>query len=360
LDSKLVEAILRDAVAALNDGAWRPPGGGATASAFEKEARRQLELSALAHGVRNEVILHSGRKFPDIVFKDSAFGVEIKTAQKGWSCLGNSVAASTLVDGVSQVYLLFGSGESSFEAKFARYEDAVRSVEVTHSPRYVLDMDVPPGGSYFQRIGKDLADMLAMDDPISCVVEEARRNLRPGEHLWWISAGMASPMTIRLWSKIDAAERRRLISSAFAFFPVSILSCSEADYSDFVVWLSQKHSILHPCVRDSFTAGGRVSSLEFGAGVLEDVPKVFKTLHRHISEIIDTVIIDVSPSDWAWFYRCSEGECDTPVRRFRMWRAVVEPLLIDRSGGQEYSIQCIRSFLDNASRRLEAQQVDLF
>ena len=350
LDPKLVEAILRDTVLALNAGAWRPPGGGATASAFEKEARRQLEVSALANGVTNEIILHSGRKFPDIVFKDSAFGVEIKTAQKGWSCLGNSVAASTLVDGVSQVYLLFGSGESDFEAKFARYEDAVKSVEVTHSPRYVLDMDVPPGGSYLRRIGKDLADMLSMDDPISCVVEEARRNLRPGEHLWWISGGTASPMTIRLWNKLEAAERKKLISSAFAYFPASILSGSEADYSDFVVWLSQKHSILHPCVRDSFTAGGRVSSLDFGAGVLEDVPKVFKTLRSHISETCNIITSGCSVEEWALFYKCSPYECDTPKKRLDMWRMLVEPLLIDRTGGEEYSIDCIRSFLDSASK----------
>jgi len=349
LDSKLVEAILADTVLALNTGAWRPPGGGATASAFEKEARRQLEVSALAHGVRNEVILHSGRKFPDIVFKDSAYGVEIKTAQKGWSCLGNSVAASTLVDRVSQVYLLFGSGESNFEARYSHYEDAVKSVEVTHSPRYVLDMDVPRGGSYLRRIGKNLADMLALDDPISCVVEEARRNLRPGEHLWWISGGTASPMTIRLWNKLEASERRKLISAAFAFFPVSILSRAEADYSDFVVWLSQKHSILHPCVRDSFTAGGRVPSLEFGSGVLEDAPKIFKTLRSHMSETYDIITSGISAEEWAVFYKCNVRECDTPKKRLNMWRLLVEPLLIDRTAGEEYSIDCIRSFLDSAS-----------
>ncbi len=354
-DSKTVEAILADAVAALNSGSWRPPGGAATASAFEKEAQRQLQYFATAHGVENKIILHSGRKFPDIVFENSKFGVEIKTAQKGWACLGNSVAASTLVDGVSEVYLLFGSGEANFEARYSRYEDSVKSVEVTHSPRYILDMDVPPGGSYLRRIGKDLAEMLAMEDPISCVVEEARRSLKPGEHLWWVSERAASPLTIRLWNSIEADERHVLVASAFAFFPASILGGEEADYSDFIVWLSQKYSILHPSIRDSFTAGGRVAQLEFGSGCLEDVPKVFKTLHRHISEIVDTVIIQVSPEDWAGFYCCSKLECETPISRFRIWRTVVEPLLIDRSGGQEYSIECIRSFLDDASRRLEAR-----
>ena len=355
LDSKTVEAILADAVAALNSGSWRPPGGVATASEFEKEAQRQLQHFATAHGVENKIILHSGRKFPDIVFENSKFGVEIKSAQKGWACLGNSVAASTLVDGVSEVYLLFGSCEANFEARYSRYEDSVKSVEVTHSPRYILDMDVPPGGSYLRRIGKDLAEMLAMEDPISCVVEEARRNLKPGEHLWWISDRVASPLAIRLWNSVKPDERHVLVASAFAFFPASILGGDEADYSDFIVWLSQKHSILHPSVRDSFTAGGKVERLGFGSGFLEDAPQVFKTLQRHISEIVDTIIIEISPEDWAGFYCCSKLECDTPISRFRMWRTVIEPLLIDRSGGQEYSIGCIRSFLDDASRRLEAR-----
>jgi len=211
-------------------------------------------------------------------------------------------------------------------------------------------MDVPSGGSYLQRIGKDLAEMLAMDDPISCVVDEARRNLRPGEHLWWISGGTASPLTIRLWNKLEAGERSKLISSAFAFFPVSILSGSEADYSEFVVWLSQKHSILHPCVRDSFTAGGRVPSLEFGSGILEDVPKIFKTLRSHMSETCTIITSGCSVEEWALFYKCSPHECDTPKKRIHMWRMLVEPLLVDRTGGEEYSINCIRSFLDSASK----------
>jgi hypothetical protein len=211
-------------------------------------------------------------------------------------------------------------------------------------------MDVPEGRSYFRRIGKDLAEMLEMEDPISCVVEEARRNLKPGEHLWWVSDRAASPLTIRLWNSIKPDERHVLVASAFAFFPASILGGEEADYSDFIVWLSQKHSILHPSVRDSFTAGGRVTRLEFGAGYLEDVPKVFKTLHRHIASISEIIRSCVTVEDWVEFYHCSVDQCDTPIKRFLMWRSVIEPLLVDRSGAEDYSIACIRSFLDEASR----------
>ena len=346
LDLNLVEAILRDTVLALNAGAWRPPGGDATASAFEKEARRQLEISALSHGVTNEIILHSGRKFPDIVFKDSAFGVEIKTAQKGWSCLGNSVAASTLVDGVSQVYLLFGSGESNFEARFARYEDAVKSVEVTHSPRYVLDMDVPPGGSYLRRIGKDLADMLAMDDPISCVVEEARRNLKKGERLWWVSEEASAPLRIRLWKAVTSSDKKTLIASAFALFPSQVLRAPRADYSGYALWLTQRHSILNSNVRDSFTSGGRLATLEFGDGILNDIPQVFLTLRSHLPEAVRVIKEDLTAADWSHSYQCDPGQSDSPEKRLKMWRSVIEPLLVSHSSNDDYAISCIKAFLD--------------
>ena len=257
LDSKLVEAILKDAVSALNAGAWRPPGGGATASAFEKEAQRQLQISAEAYGVENKIILHSGRKFPDIVFEKSKFGVEIKTAQKGWSCLGNSVAASTLVDGIDQVYLIFCSGVNDFKVRYGRYEDAVSSVEVTHSPRYVLDMDTPHRASYLHRIGKTLSEMLALDDPISCVVDEARRNLKEGERLWWVSEEVSAPLQIRLWKAVKSSEKKTLIASAFALFPSQILRVPRADYSGFALWLTQRHSILHSNIRDDFSSGVR-------------------------------------------------------------------------------------------------------
>ena len=347
LDSKTVEAILADAVSALNSGSWQPPGGDATASAFEKEAQRQLQHFATAHGVENKIILHSGRKFPDIVFENSKFGVEIKTAQKGWACLGNSVAASTLVDGVCEVYLLFGSGEANFKARCSRYEDSVKSVEVTHSPRYVLDMDTPHRGSYLYRIGKTLPDMLAMDDPISCVVDEARRNLKKGERLWWVSEEVSAPLLIRLWRAVKSHEKKTLIASAFALFPSQVLRAPRADYTGFALWLTQRHSILNSNVRDAFTSGGRLTSLDFGDGVLNDVPKVFLTFRSHLSEIVRVIKEDLSAADWSHNYQCNHEESDTSEKRLKMWRAVVEPLLVAHSGNEDYAVSCIKAFLDD-------------
>jgi hypothetical protein len=348
LTAILVEAILADAVAALNSGSWRPPGGVATASAFEKEAHRQLQLAAKSHCPEIEIKLHSGKRFPDIVFQGTEFGVEIKTAQKGWSCLGNSVAASTLVDGVSEIYLLFASGEKYFEARFARYEDCVKSVEVTHSPRYVLDMELDPSESYLKGIGHTLSEMLAMDDPIGCVVQEARRNLKPGERVWWISEQHSTPLKLVTWESLSSEKKSELISFAFAFFPGAVLKHPRADYTDFVLWLIQRKAVFCSSVRDNFSAGGRVNELEIGGLIVDEAPKVVGMLRSHLNEV-RTVIKNVDVDEWAGRYGCLSSECDTFEKRFTIWSNIVRPLLLKKlKQDDDYMTNCITTFLGSA------------
>ena len=345
INSKIVEKILADATKALNQGTWLPPGGSATASAFEKEACRQIQLATKANGIDVEVKLVSGKSFPDIVFVGTEFGVEIKTAQSGWKCLGNSVMASTLIEGVSQVYLLFGSGEEKLDVRFSKYDDSVRSVEVTHSPRYSLDMEVSKDESYFKQIGLTLADMLSMGDPVSRVVEEARKQLKPGEHVWWISDNLSAPLKINSWSDLTDNEKHDLISSAFALFPSAILKSPKADYEEFTLWLSQRKAVICSSMRDNFSAGGRVENLDFGGYVIEDAPKIISKFRSHLSGV-KKIIQTVSPEEWILCYKCKLSDCDTFQKRAAMWKNLVEKLLIDKIKPEnDYHASCIKTFL---------------
>lgn len=350
INSKIIEKILFDATSALNKGSWRPPGGSSTASAFEKEAFRQIQLAAKANQFDVEVKLVSGKNFPDIVFVGTEFGVEIKTAQSGWKCLGNSVMASTLVEGVKQVYLIFGSGEEKLDVRFSKYDDSVRSVEVTHSPRYSLDMELSPDESYFKQIGLTLADMLYMDNPVQRVVEEARRQLKPDERVWWISDSLSAPLKVKIWSEISAEERTRLIASAFALFPSTILKNSRSDYVDFSLWLSQRKAIICSNLRDNFSAGGKIKNLNIGDYILKDAPRVFGTLRSHLLEI-KSVIKEISVEEWMVCYDCKFYECDTFYKRFDMWSKCVERLIASKIGTEnEYVINCIKTFLQSHIR----------
>jgi hypothetical protein len=345
INSKTVEKILADATKALNQGSWLPPGGSATASAFEKEACRQIQIAAKVNGIDVEVKLVSGKSFPDIVFVGTEFGVEIKTAKKGWDCLGNSVMASTLIEGVKQVYLIFGSGEKKLDVRFSRYDDSVRSVEVTHSPRYSLDMEVTPDEAYFKQIGLTLTDMLMMDDPVSRVVEEARKQLKPGEHVWWISDNFSAPLKIRTWRDLSDTEKSNLISSAFALFPSAILKSPEADYEDYTLWLSQRKAVICSSMRDNFSAGGRVQNLDFCGYIVQDAPKILGKFRSHLNEI-KNVIQNISQEEWMLCYKCKLSDCDTFTKRAAMWKTIVEKLLISKTKPEnEYHISCIKTFL---------------
>ncbi len=346
-DRELVESILSDAVVALNSANWITPGGVATAGEFEKQAFVQLQAAADARGSGLKLRLHSGRKFPDIVFEGTEYGVEIKTAKKGWECLGNSVKASTLVDGVREVYLIFGSGDRHLSVRYARYEDCVKAVEVTHSPRYVLDMEIAPSASYLAAIGTTLAGMLACDDPIARVVAEARSKLKKGEHLWWISDNSASPLMIKHWKNLSKSEKSFCLASAFVFFPDSIMKRPKADYESFIAWLFGRKSVMCGSVRDNFTSGGVIHEFDLGGYVMESAPRILSTLREHLA-FIDKVIDDSNPEEWADSYGIEDvSSCENKEQRFAMWRSRIEPLILTHCERcDDYVAACIRSFLD--------------
>ena len=101
-----------------------------------------------------------GHAFPDIVIdfpNGEKYGIEVKSSSsptsKSWKINGNSVLGSTKED-VIDTYVIFGKtaiGNQGF--RFKRYEDAVANVAVTHSPRYTIDMDIPPEETFSQNPG---------------------------------------------------------------------------------------------------------------------------------------------------------------------------------------------------------------
>jgi hypothetical protein len=90
----------------------------------------------------NSIELISGQKFPDIIAK-KYYGVEVKTTkQNHWTTTGNSVLESTRVDDIERIYMLFGKMFKPIEFLCKPYEDCLSDVVVTHSPRYLINMQL--------------------------------------------------------------------------------------------------------------------------------------------------------------------------------------------------------------------------
>ncbi len=90
----------------------------------------------------NSIELISGQRFPDII-ANKFYGVEVKTTkQNHWTTTGNSVLEGTRVDGIERIFMLFGKMVNPVEFKCRPYEDCLSEVVVTHSPRYLINMDL--------------------------------------------------------------------------------------------------------------------------------------------------------------------------------------------------------------------------
>ena len=100
----------------------------------------------------NSIKLVGGQKFPDIVAK-KYYGIEVKTTtQNHWKTTGNSVLESSRVKDVERIFMLFAKLASPIEFRCRPYEECLAEVVVTHSPRYLIDMNLELGKTIFDKI----------------------------------------------------------------------------------------------------------------------------------------------------------------------------------------------------------------
>lgn len=238
-----------------------------------------------------------GHTFPDIVIEfpnGEKYGIEVKSSSsatsKSWKINGNSVLGSTKED-VIDTYIIFGKtaiGNQGFRMK--RYEDAVANVAVTHSPRYVIDMDVSPDETFFAKSGLAYKQISEDENPIELITSYFKSQ---GQCAWWLSE--STPAAIRMFSDLSARERNTLIGCCFAHFP-EVFSARIDKFSRCAMWLVSEHSVVSSSLRDKFSAGGRFEYLQFGR-----IPRIFDTLIGYkqyvINALNDTDIEDLC-EDW--------------------------------------------------------------
>lgn len=101
------------------------------------------EVSSSTPFRKEEINLISGAKFPDIV-AEHYYGVEVKsTKENSWKSTGSSIVESTRIEDVESIYMLFGKlGGEYAEFLCKPYQDCLSNIAVTHSPRYLIDMEL--------------------------------------------------------------------------------------------------------------------------------------------------------------------------------------------------------------------------
>src|SRR5690606_31221809 len=162
------------------------------------------------------IIRHGGQLFPDIVV-NKYYGVEVKsTTQNHWKTTGNSVLESTRIKGVERIYLMFGKLAAPIEFRCRPYEECLSDVVVTHSPRYLIDMDLSKGKTIFDKMEKTYDQLRLHQPPLEPVVNYYRSRLKPGEQIWWL--GKTSNLVMKFWTTLLPEEKEDIRIKGFSFF----------------------------------------------------------------------------------------------------------------------------------------------
>ncbi|WP_446008920.1 hypothetical protein [Candidatus Electrothrix sp.] len=262
---------------------------------LEKDVYEILNVKAQKTVFKNNIELVSGQKFPDIVAyvnQSKAYGLEIKTTKDNkWKSVGSSIFEGTRIEHVENIHLLFGKLSNPIEFRCRKYDECLYDVAITHSPRYLIDMDIGIGESIFAKVGIEYNTLRNLSNPFDPIKDYFRSNLKEGDDLWWIDNNEENvrDVSVKLWGNLPPKEKDKLRVIALAYFP-SLLGGDSKKYTRLATWLVSRFGIVNHALRDTFSAGGKIN---FGAAKF---PRIFEHIFHNLNEIL-TEIISIQNND---------------------------------------------------------------
>lgn len=273
---------------------------------FEKDVYKYINNHAKDTIFENSIELISGQKFPDIVAyvnANKAYGLEVKTTKfNKWKTTSSSVFEGTRVDDVQNIHLLFGKLYNPIEFKYRKYQECLYDVAITHSPRYLIDMNAMDYDSIFAKVGVEYDTLRKLDNPFKPIKKFLRKSLKESEDLWWIDNNNENiiELSVKLWSNLTSDKKEELRILALSYFPI-LLSNDQKKYSRLSTWLVSRFGIVNHALRDTFTAGGQIEIQK------TKFPRIFKHVVNDLDNIVDN-INKIQEDDMGYYW-----EIDTPI-----------------------------------------------
>lgn len=245
---------------------------------LEDDVKDALDESSKGTSFEGTIEKVSGQRFPDIV-ASNYYGVEVKsTKDDHWTSTGSSILESTRVSGVERIYMTFGKlGGRPIQFLSKPYEECLYGIAVTHMPRYLINMQLNPGETIFEKIGVPYDELRQMDNPIAPVARYYRSRLRPGESLWWTgdSTDESVNATIRLWKNLSVDEKRFHTIYGCVNYP----EVFGGNYDRYALWLTSQ-GVVDPHIRDQFSAGGQ-EEMVLSSGERVKFPGVYRRIKNN-------------------------------------------------------------------------------
>lgn len=250
---------------------------------LEDDVRDALTETAKGTPFENTIEKISGHKFPDII-ASKLYGVEVKsTKEDKWKSTGSSILETTRVESVDRIFLTFGKlGGAPIKFISKPYEKCLYDISVTHSPRYLIDMQLAEGQTIFDKMGTTYDTLRKKDDPIAPVVDYYKGQLKEGESLWWASNSVDESVSakIRLWRTLPLEEKLTYSVYGCVNFP----EVYGGDYDRYALWLTSQ-GVVDSHIRDQFSAGGK-EIMKLANGEEVPFPAIYRRTKKNALSII--------------------------------------------------------------------------
>lgn len=281
----------------MNDDAKRNPG------LYQKFSATDLEVCSVdiikiacqnSPFDASEVKLVSGQRFPDII-ADKYYGIEVKSTKADhWTSTGSSIVESTRDINVEDIYMLFGKMGGTYpKFKCRPYEDVLYDIAVTHSPRYLIDMELKKNETIFAKMGTDYNTFRKSQDNIDQVRSYYRKKALKANKLempWWITSENAETgksFNVQLWNTLELEEKKRLQAMCMILFPEALNPGRDyAKYNQTSLWLCSYNQVVMPNIRDLYSAGGKIKTVN-GRKLATPVAQVFNQIVQYSDMIKD-------------------------------------------------------------------------
>lgn len=252
---------------------------------------------------RSDIKLVAGHTFPDIMTSDM-YGVEVKSTNKDkWTSTGSSIVESTRNEFVERIYMMFGSlGSNPPAFKCKPYQECLSNIAVTHSPRYLIDMNLRKQDNIFSKMHTDYDSFRLMEegDKISKVrqyyIQKAKKEGK-AEMPWWM--GDSTNVNLSFYNDLSTTTKEEIATRTYILFPSIFSNNSSEGYKDVALWLCNRYSLLCYNMRDTFSAGGKLKALN-GQKLSKPYPQVVKRLlerNNKIKQLLEdpdqNMIIDI-------------------------------------------------------------------
>jgi hypothetical protein len=194
--------------------------------------------------------------FPDIVSKiekNKWIGIEVKTSQKDWKCFGNSIFETTRIKQVDNIFIFFLKLKPKIQCRWDNYANCIETINITHSPRYQINMDLLFQGkeNIFNVFGLSYDEFrrLPTKDRMNLIIKLKKKELGPDAALWWLpddntKEGDDSKLVIRLFNEIPLELKNIIKTKAVIFFPELFLEKSTKKYLHVSKWLAAEFGIV--------------------------------------------------------------------------------------------------------------------